>query len=173
MYVDLTHTSSFTCGHEYLPRRTEGVNLMWARLWGLNVGHWTADEGGRVAEQPGDRVIVAQSAASVRKNRCRHTISRRFRSNPLCSNVPTRVARPRPCHDRGRATRVVILHVKWGPQGQMGHTVSRRYAAGCYACRGATRRGARGWSDSRSRAEPEGLKGTDEKVPRDACAMAQ
>ena len=33
----------------------------------------------------------------------------------------------------------------------MGHTVSRRYAAGCYACRGATRRGARGWSDSRSR----------------------
>ena len=70
---------------------------------------------------------------------------------PLCSNVPTRVARPRPCHDRGRATRVVILHVKWGPQGQMGHTVSRRYAAGCYACRGATRRGARGWSDSRSR----------------------
>jgi hypothetical protein len=33
----------------------------------------------------------------------------------------------------------------------MGRTVSRRYAAGCYACRGATRRGARGWSDSRSR----------------------
>ena len=29
--------------------------------------------------------------------------------------------------------------------------ISRRYAAGCYACRGATRRGARGWSDSRSR----------------------
>ena len=52
-----------------------------------------------------------------------------------------------------RATRVVILHVKWGPQGQMGHTVSRRYAAGCYACRGATRRGARGWSDSRSRVQ--------------------
>ena len=45
----------------------------------------------------------------------------------------------------------MILHVKWGPQGQMGHTVSRRYAAGCYACRGATRRRARGWSDSRSR----------------------
>ena len=33
----------------------------------------------------------------------------------------------------------------------MGHTVSRRYAAGCYACRGATRRGARGWSDFSSR----------------------
>ena len=32
-----------------------------ARLWGLNVGHWTAEEGGRVAEQPGDRVIVARS----------------------------------------------------------------------------------------------------------------
>ena len=46
----------------------------------------------------------------------------------------------------------MILHVKWGSQGQMGHTVSRRYAAGCYACRGATRRGARGWSDFSSRA---------------------
>ena len=75
-----------------------------------------------------------------------------------CSHAPSTVvtrpwwaATPRPYHDRGRATRVVILHVKWGLQGQMGHTVSRRYAAGCYACRGATRRGARGWSDSRSR----------------------
>ena len=45
-------------------------------------------------------------------------------------------------HDRRRATRVVILHVKWGPQGQMGHTVSHRYAAGCYACRGAVEHAA-------------------------------
>ena len=36
---------------------------------------------------------------------------------PLCSNVPTRVARPRSCHGRGGPLRVVILHVKWGPQG--------------------------------------------------------
>ena len=32
----------------------------------------------------------------------------------------------------------------WGSHhGRMGHTISHRYAEGCYACRGATRRGAR------------------------------
>ena len=73
-----------------------------------------------------------------------------------------------------RATRVVILHVKWGPQGQMGPTVSRRYAAGCYACRGATRRGARGWSDSRSRGPGTTRAGRHtitQSMPRD-CALS-
>ena len=54
-------------------------------------------------------------------------------------------------------------------QGQMGHTVSRRYVAGCYACRGATRRGARGWSDLRSRIwvhPPQGATVTGPLGPR-------